>query len=99
MPVSRPVLRGLTYAVSTRKPQATQAAERILRDGGNAFDAAGAAMAVLAVTDAAMTGIGGDANILIYSARDRKVHAINASGTAPRLATIEWYRKNAGGRI
>ena len=99
MPFSRPVLRGKTYAVSTRKPQATQAAERVLRAGGNAFDAAVAAMTVLAVTDPAMTGIGGDANILVYSAREKKVHAINATGTAPKLATIDWYRQNAGGRI
>lgn len=99
MPLTRPVIRGTRYAVSTRKPQATQAAERVLLEGGNAFDAAVAAMCVLAVTDCAMTGIGGDANILIYSARDRKVHAINASGTTPKLATIDWYRRNAEGRI
>ena len=99
MPLTRPVIRGQAYAVSTRKPQATQSAERVLRDGGNAFDAAIAAMTVLAVTDPAMTGIGGDANILVFSARDRKVHAINATGTTPGLATIDWYRQNAGGKI
>ena len=92
-------MRGKTYAISTRKPQATQAAERILLEGGNAFDAAVAAMAVLAVTDPAMTGIGGDANILVYSAREKKVWAINATGTTPKLATIDWYRENAGGKI
>jgi gamma-glutamyltranspeptidase/glutathione hydrolase len=99
MATTRPVLRGSTYAISTRKPQATQAAERILLAGGNAFDAAVAAMAVLAVTDCAMTGIGGDSNILVYSARDKKVWAINASGTTPQLATIDWYRQNAGNKI
>jgi len=99
MDVTRPVLRGRQYAVSTRKPQATQAAERVLLAGGNAFDAAVAAMAVLAVTDPAMTGMGGDANILVYSARDKKVHAINATGTTPQLATIDWYMQNAGGQI
>ncbi len=92
-------MRGRTYAVSTRKPQATQAAERVLRDGGNAFDAAVAAMTVLAVTDPAMTGMGGDANVLVYSAREKKVHAINATGTTPGLATIDWYRANCGGAI
>jgi gamma-glutamyltranspeptidase/glutathione hydrolase len=99
MYVSRPVMRGRNYAVSTRKPQATQAAERILLAGGNAFDAAVAAMAVLAVTDPAMTGMGGDANILIYSAREKKVRAINATGTTPQLATIDWYMRNADGKI
>ena len=67
--------------------------------GGNAFDAAVAAMAVLAVTDPAMTGMGGDANILVYSAGEKKVHAVNATGTTPQLATIDWYMRNAGGRI
>lgn len=96
---TRPVLRGTSYAISTRKPQATQAAERILLEGGNAFDAAVAAMAALAVTDPAMTGIGGDANILVYVAAEKKVRAINATGATPKLATIDWYRRNAGGKI
>lgn len=95
----RPVIRGSSYAVSTRKPQATQVAERILRAGGNAFDAAVAAQAVLSVVDPAMTGIGGDACVLIYDAGAKKVISINAEGTAPKLATIDWYNRNAGGRI
>jgi gamma-glutamyltranspeptidase / glutathione hydrolase len=99
MSVTRPVQRGRTWAVSTRKPQATQTAARILRDGGNAFDAAVAAMAVLAVTDAAMTGIGGDANILVYSAKDKKAHAINATGTTPKLASIDWYKEHQENKI
>ncbi len=95
----RPVIRGTSYAVSTRKPQSTQVAERILRAGGNAFDAAVASQAALAVTDAASNGVGSDACILVYDARSRQVYSINAEGTAPRLATIEWYQKNAGGKI
>jgi gamma-glutamyltranspeptidase / glutathione hydrolase len=96
---TRPVIRGNRYAVSTRKPQATQVSERILRAGGNAFDAAVAAQAVLAVTDPAMTGFGADACILIYDARQRAVLSINAEGTAPKVATIDWYKQHAGGRI
>jgi gamma-glutamyltranspeptidase/glutathione hydrolase len=95
----RPVIRGSHYAVSTRKPQATQAAERVLRSGGNAFDAAVAAQVVLSVVDPAMTGIGGDVNVLIYDAATKKVVSLNGSGPAPQLATIDWYRQNAGGRI
>ncbi len=95
----RPQIRGAEYAVSTRKHQAAQAAERILRAGGNAFDAAVACQAALAITDAASTGVGSDAFILIYDARSGKVFSINAEGTAPKLATIEWYQKNADGKI
>lgn len=95
----RPVIRGTNYAVSTRKPQATQVAEQILRAGGNAFDAAVAAQAVLSVVDPAMTGIGGDACVLVYEASTKRVVSINAEGTAPKLATIDWYNQHCGGRI
>jgi gamma-glutamyltranspeptidase / glutathione hydrolase len=95
----RPVLRGVNYAVSSMKPQATQAAAGVLQAGGNAFDAAVAGQAVLGITDAAMNGIGSDAVLLIYDARTQKVVSINAEGTAPNLATIEWYKQNQNGKI
>ncbi len=95
----RPVIRGTSYAVSTRKPEATQVMERILRAGGNAFDAAVAGQATLALVDAASTGVGSDACILIYDARSQQVVSINAEGTAPKLATIEWYKRNQDGKI
>jgi gamma-glutamyltranspeptidase/glutathione hydrolase len=95
----RPVIRGIYYAVSSMKPQATQAAERILQAGGNAFDAAVAGQAVLGIADAAMNGVGSDAVLLIYDAGPKRVLSINAEGTAPRLATIEWYKKNQNGKI
>ncbi len=95
----RPVLRGTDYAVSTRKPQAAQVAERILRAGGNAFDAAVACQAALGVTDAASNSVGSDAFVLIYDAASKKVFSINAEGTAPKLATIDWYNQNNGGKL
>jgi gamma-glutamyltranspeptidase / glutathione hydrolase len=95
----RPVIRGRTAAVSTMKPEATEAARRILDAGGNAFDAAVGGQAALAVTDFALNGLGSDAQILVYDARARKVVAINAEAPAPRLATIEWYQKNNAGKI
>ena len=95
----RPVMRGSNYAISSRKPQATQVGERILRSGGNAFDAAVGAFATLMVTDPAMTGLGGDAFVLVYNAARKKVLSINAGGTAPKLATIEWFQQHAGGKI
>lgn len=97
--LTRPVQRGASYAVSSRKPQASQVAERILQAGGNAFDAAVAGQAALGITDPGMNGVGSDACILVYDSRTKKVVSINAEGTAPKLATIEWYQKNAGGKI
>ena len=95
----RPIIRGRHYAVASMKAEATRAAERVLEAGGNAFDAIVAGQAVLGVVDAAMNGIGSDAVILIYDARAKKVVSLNAEGTAPRLATIDWYKKNNGGKL
>ena len=95
----RPVIRGTHAAISSMKPEATRAAENILRAGGNAFDAAVAGQAVLALVDPAMNGIGSDAEILVYDAKTKQPYSINAEGTAPKLATIDWYNKNQGGKI
>src|SRR6267143_1748808 len=81
------------------KAEATEAARRILQTGGNAFDAVVGGQAALAVTDFALNGIGSDAVALVYDARDKKVLSINAEPRAPKLATIEWYEKNNGGKI
>src|SRR3989475_7022467 len=95
----RPVIRGQHNAVVSMKPEATRAAERILEAGGNAFDAIVAGQAVLGVVDAAMNGVGSDAVLLVYDARAKKVVSINAEGTAPRLATIDWYKEHNGGKV
>src|SRR5262245_12123415 len=95
----RPVIRGRTHAAASMKPEATQAAERILMAGGNAFDAAVASQAVLGLVDAASNGVGSDAVILVYDAKAKTVVSINAEGTAPKLATIDWYKKNLDGKL
>ena len=95
----RPVIRGRQAAVSSMKAEATEVASRILRTGGNAFDAIVGGQAALAVTDFALNGVGSDAVVLVYDAREKKVVSINAEPRAPKLATIEWYEKNSGGKI
>jgi gamma-glutamyltranspeptidase/glutathione hydrolase len=95
----RPVIRGRHAAVSSMKAEATEASRRILEAGGNAFDAAVAGQAALAVTDFTMNGVGSDAVVLVYDARQKKVFSINAEPRAPKLATIEWYEKNNGGKL
>ena len=54
-------------------PQATLTAEHVLRAGGNAFDAIVAGQAVLGVVQPNLNGIGSDATLLIYDARNKKV--------------------------
>src|SRR5437762_2437079 len=95
----RPIVRGRTQAAASMKAEATRAADRILQAGGNAFDAAVAGQAVLGIVDAASNGVGSDAVILRDDAKAKTVVSINAEGTAPRLATIEWYQKNLGGKL
>jgi gamma-glutamyltranspeptidase/glutathione hydrolase len=95
----KPLVRGTRHAVSSMAPQATMAADRVLAAGGNAFDAIVAGQAVLGLVLPSSNGVGGDATLLVYSARDQRVWSINAEGAAPKLATIEWYEKNQGGKL
>src|SRR6266852_4735315 len=95
----RHIVRGQHFAVASMKAEATRAAERILERGGNAFDAIVAGQAVLGIVDAAMNGVGSDAVLLVYDAKTKKVYSIDAEGTAPRLATIEWYKQHNGGKL
>ncbi len=70
-----------------------------MRAGGNAFDAIVAGQAVLGLVQPNLNGVGSDATLLIYDAKAKKVFSLNAEGTAPKLATIEWYKANQGGKI
>ncbi|HTE39782.1 MAG TPA: gamma-glutamyltransferase, partial [Steroidobacteraceae bacterium] len=69
--------------VATSDPLAAEAGLEILRNGGNAIDAAVAAAAVLDVTSQNDTGIGGDLFALVWSAKDKKLYALNSAGWAP----------------
>jgi gamma-glutamyltranspeptidase / glutathione hydrolase len=77
--------------VATSDPLAAQAGVEILRQGGNAIDAAVAAAAVLDVTSQNDTGIGGDLFAIVWSARDRKLYALNSGGWAPAAWTAEYF--------
>src|SRR5512143_2248752 len=83
----RPVVMGTHWMITSGHPLASQAGAAILEGGGNAIDAAIAANAVLNVVRPHMCGIGGDAFILFYWAKEREIRALNASGRAPDRAT------------
>jgi gamma-glutamyltranspeptidase / glutathione hydrolase len=85
--------RSIVYApngvVATSQPLASEAGLEVLRQGGNAIDAAVTAAAVLSVTEPQMTGIGGDMFAIVWLAREQKLVALNASGRAGSLMTRE----------
>ena len=84
---------GKNGLVTTSHPLASQVGIRILQDGGNAFDAAVASAAALAVVNPFMAGIGGVGGYaLIYNAKTKETHAIDFIGTSPSAASSEIYQ-------
>ena len=79
--------------VTTSQPLAAQAGLQVMRSGGNAIDAAVAAAAVLNVVEPMNTGMAGDLFAIIYVAKEKKLHVLNASGTAPSGATLAHYNE------
>ncbi|NLO81339.1 MAG: gamma-glutamyltransferase [Xanthomonadaceae bacterium] len=78
-------------AVATAHPLATTAARDILQAGGNAFDAAVAASAALAVVEPYSSGIGGGGFWLLHRAEDGLQIMIDGREVAPRAATPDMY--------
>ena len=80
---------------ATSHPLAAQAALEILKNGGNAMDAAIAGAVLLGICEPQMTGIGGDCFILFSPSGSNEIKSMNGSGYAPSLANADELRDEA----
>jgi gamma-glutamyltranspeptidase/glutathione hydrolase len=90
---TRSVVMARNGLIATSQPLASAAGLRVLQQGGNAIDAAVTAAAVLAVVEPSMNGLGGDLFALVHDPKTGAVRALNASGRAPRAATVDEFRR------
>ena len=90
---ARPVILGANGMVSCGHHLAALSGVNILREGGNAVDAALAAAFVMSVVKPEASGPGGDLFALVYMKKTGKVEAINSSGPAPAKASIDYFRE------
>ncbi len=82
---------GQNGMVASAHPYATRAGLDVLRDGGNAIDAAVAVASTLNVAEPYMSGVGGIGIALVYIAKEGRTRVLNFSGHAPNAAQPEMY--------
>ncbi|WP_460311396.1 gamma-glutamyltransferase [Aliiglaciecola aliphaticivorans] len=80
--------------VATSQPLATQVGLDILKQGGNAIDAAIAANAMLGLVEPTGNGIGGDLFAIVWDAKTKQLYGLNASGRSPKSLTLEYFKQN-----
>lgn len=83
-------------AVASAQPFATKAGMQVLAEGGNAFDAAVAVSAALAVVEPYSSGIGGGGFWLLHVAKDNHNTFIDGREYAPAAATATMYQDKNG---
>lgn len=85
--------------VATSHSLATQIGLDILKQGGSAIDAAIACNAALGLMEPTGCGIGGDLFAIVWDAKSKKLHGLNASGRSPKSLTLEYFEKEGMKKI
>lgn len=91
---TRPVVMGTNGMVTSTHYLASQAGYYSLKQGGNAVDAGATMWFCLTILEPHRVGIAGESPILIYSADEERVIAVNGQGPAPKAATINWFKEH-----
>lgn len=78
---------------ATSQPLATQVALDILKDGGNAIDAAIAANAAIGLMEPTGNGIGGDLFAIVWDNESKQLYGLNGSGRSPMSLTLDYFKE------
>ncbi len=79
--------------VAASHPLAAQVGLDVLKQGGNAVDAAIATSAAMGLLEPMSCGIGGDLFAIVWDAKTQKLYGLNACGAAPAKASIDLFRQ------
>lgn len=93
-PLTRPTIMGTNGMVAVGHYLAAHTGNRILLEGGNAFDAGVAMVLAQAVLEFNLFGLAGECPTLIYSAAEGKVYSIDGSTAAPKGVDFDWFVEN-----
>jgi gamma-glutamyltranspeptidase/glutathione hydrolase len=96
---TRSEILGQNGMVATSHPLATQIGLDVLKNGGNAIDAAIAANAALGLMEPTGCGIGGDLFAIVWDAKTQKLYGLNASGRSPQSLTLDYFEDNGMSKI
>jgi gamma-glutamyltranspeptidase / glutathione hydrolase len=86
---------GKAGVIAAGSPRAVAAGIEILKEGGNAADAAAATIFALNITDHYACSIGGEVPVIIWSVKQQKVKVLSGQGRAPLSKdAVQWYMNN-----